>query len=393
MDSKAKLLISALTLASAIGSTAANANQLALYGQSIDFDYWNGSACLTIGDAISCSAPLLNVLSGLGTTTLTDDGGYVFQTNQGTLQHDYIVVSGGGGAEENSGIEPAPAEVEDGFKSNDTTNDKYFATGTTGTTAGNMNDPDNNALADTQDSTGTWDVDIGWLLDALTFDDGRHQLLIGFDYNEPQNLTDETLDYWALISVLDSSGTLDPINYEIRDFTGLTYDAFTTDKEFNSKPGVDDFSTVNGISCVYKLAGAVVNVTSQPGGSCADPGVGYDELIEIKNTLATNLTEIITYLPELDDMLEYFMSIGYDTVSARVLLGCFDNNSQDNTIGQGYLDGDGATTNCGEGGFPDIFLMAGDVKETTTVPSPSPLMLISLGLILLSMVRSKRKAT
>src|SRR5690606_36996959 len=106
-------------------------------------------------------------------------------------------------------------------------------------------------LAASQDKPGTWDVSLGWLIEALTFDDGRHQLLIGFDYNEPQNATDQTLDYWTLITVWDSTGILDPINYEIRSNpNSLSYSDFTTDKTFDSKPAATDFSTVLGISCV-----------------------------------------------------------------------------------------------------------------------------------------------
>lgn len=402
----------------ALTSLTSNAGELAFYGQSIDFEGSIGAGCLTVGDAISCSAPLLNVLAGLDENALTKDDepekGYVFQTNQGTLKKDFIVVSGGGDAGENDEVLPDTTgdggEVEDGFKSNDSNNSgqQYFATGnadpdsdnTNETVLGNLSDPDNNGLPDTQDAPGTWDVSISWLLQALTFDDVRHQMLIGFDYNEPQDDSKGTLDYWSLVSIWSSTDdTLDPFQYEIGNVNSPLSSPldFSTSKEFDSKPGASDFATVNGISCVYKIGNAVVGVTSQPGGNCdspSDAGFPGATLTEIENAQATNLTEFIAYIPELDALLEWFLVQGYDTISARVLLGCFDNSAtDDDTIGSGYLDGAGATTNCGQGGFPDIFLMAGD-PIYRSVPDPSSLAIFGTGLLILSWSRrlSKRNS-
>ncbi|WP_421864546.1 hypothetical protein [Motiliproteus sp.] len=153
---------------------SAEATPLSLYGASIDL---NSEACITYGDAVSCSAPLLNVLAGLDQNTKVADGGYVLPTPQGALD-SYIVIGAGGGAQDNGDIDPVVGAVEDGFDSNDVQNDEFFATGTTGTTAGNLSDPDNNNLLQSQDALGTWDVSIEWLIDALTFSDGRHDLMI-----------------------------------------------------------------------------------------------------------------------------------------------------------------------------------------------------------------------
>lgn len=357
-------------------STSAMAGPLGLYGQSIDL---SSPACITYGDAITCSAPLLNVIDGLGQNTKVVDGGYVLPASQGALE-SYIVVASGGGAQGNDDTDPTNGAVENGFKSNDVQNDEFFATGKTGITSGNLTNPTNNTLLAGQDALGTWDVGISWLIDALTISNERRDLIIGFDYNQPQAATVTSLNFWSLITIRDTDGTLSDVNYEILNnnpagSTTTTHLDFTTSKTFNSKPASTDFGTVYGVTCVDTNGSETIEYLPITGGACP---LGYETTVD--NAKSTSDTEFFTFLPELNSMLESFQADGYDTFSSRVLLGCFGGTPQGSfNPGVDYLSDAGTTDECGGGGFADIFLLAGDVTLTPEeVPEPPTLALIGL---------------
>ena len=145
--------------------------------------------------------------------------------------------------------------------------------------------------------------------------------MIGFDYNQPQNAT-TSLNYWALITVRDADGNLANINYEIRSDTGLSPYAFSTTKTINSKPNSTDFSTVNGVTCIDSTDTMVPPILPITGGQCP---AGYN--VHIDNAQSTADTEIVAFMPELNTGLEGFLALGYDTISVRMLFGCFGRNS------------------------------------------------------------------
>ena len=378
-------LAECLSIALLTASSTASAVALDVYGGPIITDALKADtrACLNVGDAVSCSAGMLNVVTGRTGTDKTAQGGYVLESPQGAaLQNRIIVGAGGGSSQNNSDITPIAGNVENGFKTNNG-GDNFTATGKTGTTAGNLSDPVNNGLAAAYDQKGTWDVGIDWLIKALTINDQRRELMIGFDYNQAQNARG-SVDYWALISVLDydNAGVIQgQKTFEIKnDYSG--YGGFNSTKTFNSQPNGNEFSTVNTKTC-YKMTGSVVtNVIPITGGQCPS---GYQN---VNNASGDNTTEILAFLPELNSNLEKYRNDGFDAISVRMLFGCF--GGTDSKSGQGYLSG-GQTTNCDGGGNVDVYLLAGQVMPDNKVPEPGLLALFGMAMGGLAWT-SRRKA-
>lgn len=379
LKSRSLKILSVATVLAGLASPA-SADLLALYGISIDK---SSPACGTFGDMVSCSAPMLNYLNGLGQGTTVENGGYVVSTPQGDLKQYIVVAAGGAAALDNSDTTPINGQVENGFKTN-RAGDNYLATGKangTSVTLGNMADPTNNTLFAGADNPGTWDIATTWLRDALTINGQRRELMIGFDYNQAQ-ASATSVDYWGLITVRDIDGNKVDKIFEISRYTGQSYLDFTSTKTFASQPASTDFQAVSGTICVYQ------NITlPNAGGSCPAGDAIKGQLVEtIDNSQATNSTEFLAFMPELNDNLESYIGDGYDTISVRLMFGCF--GGSDNKNGQGYLSDSGETLNCDGGGFGDVYLLAGDVLGNR-VPEPSSVALIAIGLLAAGLRRGR----
>lgn len=394
---KNKALVT-LAISSAFFTSSASAGPIAVYeGPTIN---WGSSiACANFGDAVSCSLPWLNVLSGYSESRQTDvspNPGYVVPSSQGLLKDSIVVQAGGSAADYNGDTNPGgaattppgTASVENAYVSN-TGGASFSSTGlANGTTmaAGNMANPTNNNLTAAQDNLGTWDVSATWLHDALTTPDGkRHELMVMYDFNQAQNAI-ASMNIWGLITVRDTDGNLGDINYEFRETGNTPYNSFSTSKTFFSQPAASDFETVAGTICLYSDGSGIPN----PGGSCPNTNGSATLVTTIDNSQATNSTEFAAFFPELNANLDSYIKQGYDTVSVRLLMGCFNEDSNDSKAGHGYLSG-GATTNCEDGGFGDVYIMGGAVMPTT-IPEPSTLALAALGLIGGGLYRRQRKS-
>jgi len=364
------LAVAAAAVASFAAPMTASAAPIKVYlGPDIDFSSTTTQlACIQYLDGVGCSAPLLNRLAGKADSTKDDAGGYVVTSPQGELQKAVTIITGGQAAVPNNDTDPTNppvatgSRVENGFKSN--SNDPYQSTGkASGTSstsvqtdiaAGNLPADNGNSLAQLDgvtpaNKTGTWDVGLDWLIKALTYDKNgtsvRGQLMIGFDYNNPQSASPEnSLSYWSLITVRDTAGALPDLNFEFRATGtqqvifpakgatpaetvtvgdgvplisqaaqgGFVQDNTTTRRTWDEKPLWSDFSSVNLVTC-YRPATDPLGLSILPliGGTC--PG-GYEELYNAKGNEST---EILGFVPVLSANLETIWARGMTSPTAH----------------------------------------------------------------------------
>jgi hypothetical protein len=355
-------VVKKFTIGSALAIAAATSNgaELPVLSPSLDPSLLSSPACAPYGDFISCSGQYLNYLAfgdvdGTGTGQNTQS--YVINVPQGELQDYVVVFTGGNAAVSNadfgSGIDNA--YVGSGAGSITT----YGSSINAGDSPSGSNDPAPLVPGETNDgqpvsNLTAWDISLQSLINVLTIDGVRHDLLIGFDNNQTGETIDQNLFISALVCVQDTSGgtNLDNICFELIDQNGpggfpfnVDPTQFDTSKDYGDQLGTDAV-LANGTICVdptTKLP-TVFNVNSCP-----------DDDVLINNNLGTNESEFIVLIPELNAMLEAFLGMGYDLVSVQFLVTA--NND----------------------GFEDIFLLAGAPR--ITVPEPATLALLGLGLL------------
>lgn len=371
---KKSLVLSSVLGALAFASMASQAATLTVYDPP-SFDIMNNKACLGEGDFVSCSTTFLNYLAGIGapqyqTPTPT---GYVIESNQGSLKSMVVVGTGAGGQIPiNTDFS---TQIDQGY---DIPNNGNFETST-------APDPINGPSGAGQDTKVSWDINLQTLKDALTIGGVRHNALIGYDFNETGSLGQSTL-IWAMVSVRDADGILTTKNFELTARNGFgpasNVYGFTTDKTF-------DGSTPTTVDTEGNLLNPLGDMTYIAGDICVKPDGSFLPLIgattcpagytHLSNNLGTNKAEWISYIPELDENLEAYLAQGYDTISVQLKIGCFSQNPANPFY-----------ESCNDGGYDDIFIMAGNVRQR--VPEPATLSLMGAALLGAGFMRKKRKS-
>lgn len=347
---------------------SASAGTVAIYTTPTvnpSFNIMNNSACIAEGDFVSCSTALLNYNYGIGspnynTTTPT---GFGIDSSQGMLQQNYIVVgtgSGGQTADNGTNIDRAY----------DTSNTGNFETKTA---ADPINGP-----GPTSDSAKAWDIKLTDLQAALTFNGVRKDLLIGLDMNENGNTQSQGVQIWAMVTLRDTDGSLASRSFELngRRLMAGNYDPASSVYGFNTAYSFDgvtptnvdplDMTYIAGDVCV-KSDGSFYTLISENLTACK-PGD-----TRLSTNLGTSKGEWVSYIPELNEGFENFMALGYDTLSVQLAIGCFGTPS----------------FTCNGGGYEDMFIMAGNVRQN--IPEPASLALTGLGLLCFAFGRRRKQ--
>lgn len=366
MKSRQTLIAAGLLL---LGSAAAQA--VPVYSSTYPSP---NSACATFGNMVSCSTAVLDYLHTQYPSSFPS-GSYAPDSSQGKLI-DTIVIATNNGNILNNADQVTPSEKA--FTTQNGGQQAYFYTG-------DNNDPVNSGSL-SGDTDHSWDIGLSALNSKLTINGVYHQMMIGMDFNNPQGNTSASLPIWSLVTIRDLQDPTRNLYFETQalDTSGgastIFKDpgAFVSGKTFNpaagmyTTPGAGDFAMTVASICVVN---ATVSYPSPDGTNCPAGGT------LVSTNRASNEADFVNYFPTLD--LRDLQSQGYDTMSVQVWMGCFNTidpkkGGIDSRSGPALLDG-GSIGPCDNGGFGDIFLLAGAAQPE--IPEPGSMALVGLGLL------------
>jgi hypothetical protein len=345
---------------------------------------------------VSCSAQYLNFLTtGSPTGNATTD--YVIKSSQGLLTDAVVIMTTGQAAVDNTAN---GTNIDNAYQilaspGQDTTYGTSILAGQNDPPpAGHIIDPDTVVTGEVSgDISGingggatatAWDIGLQALIDVLTIDGVRHDMLVFFDNNQEGSTEEQNILVSALVCVRDAQKQLADICFELVDENGTNVtsnDDFPNNLNNNVDPSAfqttlnygdplaTDTSTAlyppggpvlaNGTFCVDNTSKEVVQFDVDSANDCQANSTF------INNNLGSNVVEFIAGIPELNAQMESLLAQGYDLVSVQML---FTNQND---------------------GFEDVFILAGAPR--ITVPEPSTVLLLSLGILGLGIMSRRRK--
>lgn len=322
------------------------------------------TTAMQYGDAFSYSLPVLNYIATGDTTQNTGDPYYV-DSSPGQIKNYIVVATGAGGQDINTNFPnmdnayPTPSGVH---------GSPIFST---------RNTPDPGQVTPfSGDSEYTWDTSLSALIDYLTVDNTRADLVFFFNNNQENSggAENQNLFVWAQAVLVDVDGVLLTKYY---DFTSHFQNHFGTPPPFGnpyaySSPGAansnypypnggnwpsfNDFVLSGGQVCIDKTTYYPVPCGSP---NATDP---------MNHNLGANQAAYAVFAPELNDNLETFLGFGYDVMQLDIRMSWLNN------------------------GYEQIFIMPAEVdwEPPYIIPEPGTLMLLGMGLLGLGLFGRKR---
>jgi|GEM_PF-1769218 len=266
----------------------ASATQLLLPGD-------NAMTTTTYGGFNVYSTELLEKCAAAGDPRCLPSGPYPVQSAVGQISPQLVVFMGANG---NDNI-PTPfanqslAQVDNPFRTPDGNQSSTFA-------MSSLNEPGtgnviNTAPEFTGDRAGTWEVGINSLIGYL----GGHDLVFLFDNNQRGSGTEQWLNVWAQVNIIDSLGNV--IFCTELNNLGLGGACNNPDA-----PGGPNYVPVLADFCVDEATGIASNFGGGSNAGCSAVNAYY-----ITNNLSTSVAEFAAYSDYLNNNLAGWGSQGY----------------------------------------------------------------------------------
>lgn len=264
------------------------------------------------GDFNVYSLDLLAQCAAAGDPRCLPSGPYPVQSSPGQIADQLVIYTGNNGL---SNYDGAPFTA--GSQSTTAVDNPFRAPSGSGTTTFEMtaaNEPGTGVSSSTLpefsgDLIGRWDAALPSVLSYLTdtVTGVTSDLVFLFDNNQVGSDPGQWQSVWGQVRIFDQAGILRQC-YELNS----SQNSGCVDMGASPAPAIADYVPILGNFCVDKISGLSYNIglVANAGGCAAAPGHpsgGYF----VNNNLGQNNAEFAAYIPELNDNLEAWATLGW----------------------------------------------------------------------------------